>query len=250
MHKPPQGLCVQTQTLLDQIRKPLAGSTPCCRYASLVRDHVFEVVQYTFPLFYAQYGSHKTTQLADQFVVQHEAQTPLFHHIATEWVQFCQQNTLLPAPMLALLEYEWALFSIEIDEHDLKSHMPWSNLVQVKLQDMGISLNETLHMVAVPFEVLGQTITFQATQDEPIFYGLFRNRQHQILTQRLYASDVAMTQWMKGQIGGNLLHLMRHIHEHWPDFDVLAWVRHYHHLDMIDIYNLGEQHDPIAHQVV
>ena len=119
MLNPPSQMLAQTERLSAMIRLP-NEQRDGCRYSEFIRDNVFGVVTNTFPLFSSQFSHLQLEQMVDSFVAKHAAFEAEFHQIASEFVQFVQKDEsassgTVSLQHLALLEYEWVTFCVEID---------------------------------------------------------------------------------------------------------------------------------------
>lgn len=155
-------------------------------YGSLLRENVADVLQHSFPAFVARYGNGPLADAVDAFVVHHRAARPQFHHIATEFVAFAQARLQLDASLLAVLEYEWCLLSVEIDPCVVPRARSRSGT------GLPLSLNPTLRFVLLPFdpEDLGSALGEVAAA---YFAGLpcaiYRKADHSVEIRRLTHED-------------------------------------------------------------
>lgn len=108
MHAP-RGMIAEIVSLCEQARR---GSG---LYGQLLRENVVDVLRCSFPLFGARLEPQWLEEAAGAFLAGHPASRPQFHQIATEFVEFAQQQLDLSPLLLALLEYEWVLLATEID---------------------------------------------------------------------------------------------------------------------------------------
>lgn len=90
-----------------------------------------------FPLFCLRLHEADIHELVNDFIYHHNATQPEFHQIATELLVFIRQQDGLSANDLALLEYEWLLYAVEIDDNDVpapkKHHYAPLNCIMLQL---------------------------------------------------------------------------------------------------------------------
>jgi hypothetical protein len=131
------GLCAQ------------ARQDATCLYGQLLRENVADVLSCSFPGFCKQLGPARLEAVVSAFLVRHSATRPQFHHIATEFVEFAQQQLALPPSLMALLEYEWLLLAAEIDP----ARVTASRVAAEDLAtDAPIAMNPTSRLVVLPFD--------------------------------------------------------------------------------------------------
>ncbi|MEO7470235.1 MAG: putative DNA-binding domain-containing protein [Sphingobium limneticum] len=151
-----------------------ARRQPDSLYGRLLRENVADVLACTFPLFSARHGAPQVIEAVDQFVAGHAAAHPQFHQIADEFVLFAQTRLGLTAPLLALLEFEWALLAVEIDP------------ARVPAPNTGTpDLNPTLRTLLLPFDPADK----DCRTGGPFPYAAFRTSDHRIVTLPLGRLD-------------------------------------------------------------
>ncbi|MGY3572287.1 HvfC/BufC family peptide modification chaperone [Vibrio paucivorans] len=241
MINPPNKMLEQTESLTALIRSP-NEQLARCRYSEFIRDNILGVVANTFPLFSSQFTDAQLMQMAEEFVAVHVSSLPEFHHIATEFVQFLQcsrDGDKLPvfADQLALLEYEWVAFNAEIDPLDAAFFDEEKQEIQ---QDDSVWLNPTLRLVEVPFLLHQDTVTFLTRRRHPVFYAVFRNSHHHVISQKLREVDVALIQLLQQQ---NLtLAQLQHIAaQHLARFSFMEWAQHFNEIGLLSVQPLGEK---------
>ncbi len=176
----PESLIYHTERFCGTIRQNtqarLNEGLAC--YRSLVRQNLSEILKCTFPLFSREFNAQQQGDLIERFLNEHSAEEPEFHHIATEWLQFIQQQPDIPVGLLALMEYEWVLFSVEISFSQVAS--PWDLSVgeHSELNNRIIRLNPTLMAIRLPF-TLGGDNGYTLSNDES-FYAVYRKHNHEI----------------------------------------------------------------------
>ncbi|MFA0055764.1 HvfC family peptide modification chaperone [Vibrio echinoideorum] len=236
------------------IRLPLEENSEC-RYSEFIRDNVFGVLNNTFPLFCQQVEQSQLLILVDEFVVVHYASEPEFHHIATEFVSFVQRRTQpmgmsslsasheLTADQLAVLEYEWCAFCVEIDSSKQILPLSWTGNLRVDEQQLklGLLVNSTMKLVQVPFLVHGESLTFLTRRRYPIYYAIYRDSDQRVNTIKLREIDVAIIQIIQQQPNRSLADIKQIIAQQLARFEFINWVKHFSEIELIGAYSLGEK---------
>ncbi|MEZ9996724.1 putative DNA-binding domain-containing protein [Vibrio lentus] len=254
MHNPPSMMITQTKALTALIRSPLEDNA-VCRYSEFIRDNVFGVLNNTFPLFCQQVEQDQLLMLVDEFVVVHYASEPEFHHIATEFVSFVQRRTQpmyissltaaheLTADQLAVLEYEWCAFCVEIDSS--KQVLPLSRTrdfhVDERQLQLGMLVNSTMKLVQVPFIIHGESLTFLTQRRYPVYYAIYRDSDQRVNTIKLREIDVAIIQIIQQQPNRSLADIKQIIAQQLARFEFINWVEHFSEIELIGVHSLGEK---------
>lgn len=246
MLKPPMNMSMSMHALTCVIRSPVAQGEPPCRYREFIRENIYSVIKHTFPLFYAQLNEETLYILTDEWLVIHGAMEPEFHQIATEFVQFIQQqnnhnaSVKLSAKQIALLEYEWIVFNAEMDSAHVPNLNVWWDDVEAQPEAFCIQLNPTLKLVEVPFLVHPKSVTFLIQEQKTVCYGVFRHASHQVVSQKLREVDIALIQMIQNAPAQSLTQLEQQIAQHLSNFHFLAWVQTFQQQGLISLYLLGE----------
>ncbi|WP_050906046.1 putative DNA-binding domain-containing protein [Vibrio campbellii] len=236
MLNPPSKMRAQIESLTALIRTPM-NQHALCRYSEFIRDNILGVVANTFPLFSSQFADEQLERMVDDFVVMHGASEPEFHHIATEFVQFLQQkvhqdSSSISADQMALLEYEWVAFNVEIDTL-VAAFTSSSNPIFEESQVL--QLNPTLKLVEVPFLLHQDSVTFLTDRSHPVFYGVFRNSQHHVISQKLREVDVALIQLLQQRPNLTLAQLQQMIAQQLARFSFMEWAHHFSELGLVSV---------------
>ncbi|CAH6824978.1 conserved hypothetical protein [Vibrio chagasii] len=253
MHNPPSSMVTQTQALAALIRSPLEDNT-VCRYSEFIRDNVFGVLNNTFPLFCQQVDQDQLLILVDEFVVVHYASEPEFHHIATEFVSFIQRRTeamygsrltaahALSTDHLAVLEYEWCAFCVEIDSTEKVLPVTCTCDVREDGQQLqlALSVNQTMKLVQVPFLIHGESLTFLTQRRHPVYYAMYRDSNQRVNTIKLREIDVAIIQMIQQQPNQSLANTKQIIAQQLARFEFINWVEHFSDIELIGVHSLGE----------
>lgn len=242
MLNPPSKMCAQTESLTALIRTPM-NQHALCRYSEFIRDNILGVVANTFPLFSSQFADEQLERMVDDFVVMHGASEPEFHHIATEFVQFLQQkvhqdSSSISADQMALLEYEWVAFNVEIDTLVAAFTSSPNPIFE---ENQVLQLNPTLKLLEVPFLLHQDSVTFLTDRRHLVFYGVFRNSQHHVISQKLREVDVALIQLLQQQPNLTLAQLQQMIAQQLARFSFMEWAQHFSELGLVSVRPSGEK---------
>ncbi|MFY2507821.1 putative DNA-binding domain-containing protein [Vibrio pectenicida] len=241
MLNPPCQMQVQTESLAVMIRLPNEQNV-LCRYSEFIRDNVFGVVSNTFPLFCDLFSCIQLERMIDVFVAKHDAFEAEFHQIATEFVQFLQKDQsndtyFVSQQQLALLEYEWVMFCVEIDTI-------YDSLPSFSMQDLAgnhqFHVTSTLKLTQVPFLFHRDSVTFLTSDRHSVFYGVFRNKDHQVVSQRLRNVDIALIQLLVDQPGLTSAQLQQAVDQQNISFSVMGWAQHFSELGLLKVQLSGE----------
>jgi len=208
MLNPPNQMQTQTESLSAMIRFPNEKNI-LCRYSEFIRDNVLSVVNATFPLFYAQFSRQKLDGMVDGFVTKHGA----------------------------LLEYEWVTFCVEIDS--ISGNMSYFTPKEV-VEDDCLQVNPTLKLTQVPFLLHQDSVTFLTSDSHFVFYGVFRNQDHHVVSQRLRDVDVALIQMLIDQPDLTSAQLQQTVNQNDVSFSVIEWVQHFGELGLLKVQFIGE----------
>lgn len=196
-------LLVEMETTFSvQLRTRTTSGETCSRgmslYRKIVRENIGGVLQRVFPLYCQRIKDADIQALADAFLHQHQASQPEFHQVATEWLLFMRQQRQLSPHDLALIEYEWLMYAVEIDD----SHVPPPQKMSQPLAstgDVDVARNPTLKLVALPFQIHeGEP----CSEDEGRlnYYALYRKHNNALYQKRLSQIDVRLLSAINHQI--------------------------------------------------
>jgi len=160
-------------------------------YSDMLRTNVLTVVRSVFPRFSARRGDKALAQDVDDFVRYFGATHAQFMHISTEFVRF-SNGRISDAVARTLLEYEWALFSVEVSEVRVAGTLPTS---PQRLSN--VRLNPTLELLAVQFDLNADDVEAERMIGEkraPFVYAVFRTADHRVVTKSLSMVDVTYLQ--------------------------------------------------------
>ena len=254
MLNPPDKMVSQTQALTATIRSS-SFDRSTCRYGEFVRDNVMGVLTNTYPLFCRQLPSEQLNALIEEFIDVHHATEPQFHHIATEFAKFIQQRAQqsdvehcvdvaynpksLSSNEVALLEYEWAALSVEVDTVVLPDFFKW-HFENNECLGFAVELNPTIHLLALPFIVHSESVTFLTHKRDHVYYALYRDSHQQVMTLALQEIDVAIIQMIQQEPAQTLERLQQNIAQQAASFDFIDWVERFCQLELISVRPVGE----------
>ncbi len=194
--KIPQSLKNHTQQLCAHIRSKCVDVMPVStqRYQNFISDNFKMVIEGTFPLFSRLINPGIFDKLVAQFLNEHNASYPEFHHIATEFVCFMQTHFPASLPLLPLIEYEWLTFSTEISTQGVMgSDVKLAETT--KKSELQLFINPTLQYICMPF-VITESINYCPVKYGEFYYAVFRNIAHKVITKGLNTMELSFLQQM------------------------------------------------------
>lgn len=168
-------------------------------YRKVYRENISGVLKSVFPIFYQRLDLTGFYNLVNEFIYQHNATEPEFHQIATELLIFIRRQSQVSPLDLALLEYEWLLYAVEIDY----SEVPQSNEISLVFGDYNyfeITLNPTLKIISLPFEIKGENLNFD--REVNYYYAIYRGCDNFIYQKILGRYDLIFLSHLNN--GGSL----------------------------------------------
>ncbi|NDO81153.1 hypothetical protein CJP72_10400 [Citrobacter sp. NCU1] len=185
-------------TFSAQLRARVTTGETCSRgmslYRKIVRENIGSVLQHVFPLFCRRVNNADICDLADAFLHQHQASQPEFHQVATELLLFIRQQRQLSPHDLALIEYEWLMYAVEIDD----SHVP-RPLKMPLSGDVEVARNPTLKIVALPFRIHEGEPCYE-DEERLNYYALYRKHNNALYQKMLSQVDVRLLSVINHQI--------------------------------------------------
>lgn len=159
-------------------------------YRNIIRENISDVLQTVFPLFCRKEDRSAIYQRTDRFIYQHQSTQPEFHQIATELLLFLREKEPLSPYDLALVEYEWLLYAVEIDEGEVPFPQPIIPQA-ARLNNIDVIPNPTLKIIALPFCLKeGKPCAEDRTQQ--YYYAIYRKYNHEVYQKRLNPTDVQL----------------------------------------------------------
>lgn len=166
-------------------------------YRDIIRGNIHRVLQNAFPFFCIRSSDFQLSTLVDDFIFLHHASQPEFHQIATELLLFIRNQGNLSACDLALLEYEWLIYSIEIDD----STVPKPQEITITVDDMHqikIIPNPTLKLVSLPFKIIdGEPYYHDGSLSH--YYAIYRKYNGELYQKCLGHIDLFLLLKFKGK---------------------------------------------------
>lgn len=220
-----------------------SGQDSAYRYSEFICENVFSVIENSFPLFFSTQNEDYIRKLSQEFVHFHHAVEPEFHHIATEFVRFSQQKLNLTVEIRKLIEYEWTIFSTEIDVMQMGNHGDLWDVVEDQSDDITVRLNSLIELIEVPFLVSDDSVRFLSEGDPLTLYCIYRTQDHQVVSQQLRPIDVAIIQLISESSNLTLTQIEQNIHTQLVDFDFIDWIQCFNESQLINIEYLGDKND-------
>ncbi len=239
MHYPPESMQALMQGFADNVRKkPMLSNKDSANYHEFVWGNVHSVVTQTFPLFSENLTEETLQQWVTAFIKESHAIEPEFHHIATEFVRFVQSNNqTLSSQLTSLLEYEWVVFSTEINTNSVPlTTMTLPETLSAQwLSDCVIEVNPTLQLIEVPFQVKGSKVQFNEVEETPQAYAVYRNSVHQVLSQPLKMNDRLILIPLSQYRSVTFESLLSEFNENLSINHIIHWVQHFNQTELIKI---------------
>ncbi|EEW6711853.1 hypothetical protein FJ881_23560 [Escherichia albertii] len=198
-HSVPDVLITQTSIFSSRLRAKNAingeSSSGLFIYREIVRENIHGVLLSVFPLFFLRLHEADIHELVNDFIYHHNATQPEFHQIATELLVFIRQQDGLSANDLALLEYEWLLYAVEIDDNDVPAPKKTS-LRSAELHNASVIWNPTLKIVGLPFYIgEGKQEYEQASCLH--YYAIYRKYNNCLYRKKITSLDVQLLHQVK-----------------------------------------------------
>ncbi|EKT55457.1 DUF2063 domain-containing protein [Providencia burhodogranariea] len=202
-HSVPALLAAAEEEFSILLRSPNASDEKLPRgislYRKIVRENITGVLKSVFPLFSQRLKEEDINEIVDMFLYRHQANQPEFHQIATELLLFMRQQCQLSVHELALIEYEWLMYAVEID--DSKVPIPQKiSLGNREIPDIEIVLNPTLKIVVLPFSL---PLTEETNDKESSFthyFALYRKYDNAIWQKKLSEIEVYLLSKMTHEV--------------------------------------------------
>lgn len=188
---------IQAETKLSALirSKERAISNSCSGislYREIIRENILGVLHGVFPLFCQSLDPIQCKQLIDDFLGQHSANQPEFHQIATELLLFIRQEMHISSEKMTLIEYEWLIYAVEIDENHVPQHQNF-NLQpnELNLEMIEVHLNPTLKLIALPFWLKDGEACYEH-ETAVHYYALYRKHSNILYQKKLSQIDVQL----------------------------------------------------------
>jgi hypothetical protein len=223
----PLRLVQNTERLCQIIRQ--RGIDDCTEgigcYRNIVRANLSEVLKCTFPLFINELGKEGQAHFVEGFLNKHQATEPEYHHIATEWVRFVQEQPGLTSKQLALMEFEWVLFSVEIADEKVQAPPDVVVLKNINIDDCVIRLNPTVVAIELPF-ILDEPNNDELTGSKSI-YVVYRDDVHHVCYKRLTLFERCLINTLDGNEAKPVSEIKQTISEHLTSQVLNEWILHH-----------------------
>ncbi|MCX9000434.1 putative DNA-binding domain-containing protein [Citrobacter portucalensis] len=181
-------------------RTPIGGtcSSGMSLYRKIIRDNIGGVLRSVFPLFCRCLNEAEIRELVEVYLSRHSASQPEFHQVATELLLFMSQHYPISPHDLALLEYEWLMYAVEIDD----SNVPFPQKISLplgKAAEVDVACNPTLKMVALPFLIQEGEPCYE-DGEQLNYYALYRKHNNTLYQKQLSQLDVQLLSAIHEQI--------------------------------------------------
>ena len=194
----PKNLYFHTQILCEAIRQPdTATPLSMLRYQQFIYENIVGVITQTFPLFSKNTSNDMRAMLVNKFLANHKATEPEFHHIATEFVRFVQQQNTVNNKSLCVLEYEWVLFCTEINTANVLSTHSTQLSESMLYQEIRLLENPTLQCIQLPFSIDQNNHSISFNDQDKLYYAIFRNSKHEVLCKQLSSTELYILDQIK-----------------------------------------------------
>ncbi|MPY22987.1 DUF2063 domain-containing protein [Shewanella psychropiezotolerans] len=245
MHNPPEKLCRDTQRLTQAIRHQsmTTNKANVILYREFIIDNISDVISNTFPLFSFSLGVNDKEKLVLEFLYHHPSTEPEFHNIATEFVRFIQGYNAISPILLSLIEFEWVIYSTEINPLTIKHSEVMPELNDFNVQEVYIYLNQTLQCIEVPFSIDQAMVGFCHLRPDRLSYGIFRNIKHQVLWQELTLIDRFIIGYLNQVMPVSYSEIKEYIDKNLKHFDLNMWLTQSHKTNLINMSYKEEFHD-------
>lgn len=159
-------------------------------YRRIIRENISGVLQNVFPLFCRCLDDAGIRDLTDAFLHQHQANQPEFHQVATELLLFIRQQPEISSNALALVEYEWLIYAVEIDDSDDPLFPKFKPKPQ-QIDNIEVKPNPTLKIIALPFWLKEGEPCYE---DVPAlhYYALYRKNNNVLFQKKLNLADMQL----------------------------------------------------------
>lgn len=157
-------------------------------YRKIIRENISGVLQSVFPLFCRRFNEAEICDLVDAILHQHQASQPEFHQLATEMLLFMRQQYQMMPQDLALIEYEWLMYAVEIDDSEVPRPQKMA-LSVAHIDDTEVVRNPTLRIIALPFRIKEGEPCYDI-QEPQHYYALYRKNNHALYQKQLSRVDV------------------------------------------------------------
>ncbi|CAQ82964.1 MULTISPECIES: HvfC/BufC family peptide modification chaperone [Photorhabdus] len=167
-------------------------------YRKIIRENIDSVLQSVFPLFCQNISGDCMCTLVNDFIYAHCASQPEFHQIATELLIFICHQKNIPLRYLALLEYEWLIYSIEIDDSNVSKGQKIISLTE-KMHCVDIIINPTLKITCLPFQIKKGKPCYE---NFPLmyYYIIYRKRDNSIYQKNINDQDLKLISEINGRM--------------------------------------------------
>lgn len=157
-------------------------------YREFIIGNVSGVLENTFPYFNTHASQELKNAILKVFFEDNISSEPEFHQIATGILK-SSKSVEMNEELSKLIEFEWLLFSIEIDESKVFKNIEITK--NLSFRDIkSIQANPTLTFISLPFDI--SNLDEKISADQNMLYALYRNVNHRTSYQRLSPLEFAV----------------------------------------------------------
>ncbi|API87087.1 putative DNA-binding domain-containing protein [Francisella uliginis] len=183
----------------ESIKSKMQNFTHAIRYGSSTDDkiqmyrefivgNISSVLENTFPYFNIHASQELKNAILKVFFEDNIASEPAFHQIATGILE-SSRHVEMSEGLSKLIEFEWLLFSIEIDESKVFKNIEIAKNLNFK-DIKNIESNPTLTFISLPFDI--NDLDEKISADQNILYAIYRNVNYRTSYQRLSPLEFAV----------------------------------------------------------
>ncbi|HBK3262467.1 TPA: putative DNA-binding domain-containing protein [Legionella pneumophila] len=192
-------------------------------YQSLAFTNLNEVISPCFPVLHSIVPRKLWSELLKQFLLVHQATTPLFHQVAHEFVSFLKGMALPNYPFIyALAHYEWMEADVEMAPEDI----PTQATQPFQLLDAPLQLASTARLLHYEYDVEHISMEYQPKNKVPTFLIVFRDDKNKVQFIKLnQLSYIALQIMQYEQLTAR--QVIQHVIELYPSLDLTHLVSNY-----------------------
>ncbi len=144
-------------------------------YRDAVFHNIFESVSVCFPVSQRVLGKRAWHRLIRNFVVNHQAASPIFREIPKQFVDFLESFADAPPYLLALAHYEWVELAVSALETSTITTSKTANLI-----DETPVLAAASMLLQYQYPVHKISASYKPTSPEPTYLLVFRNSTYDV----------------------------------------------------------------------
>ena len=222
------------ENLMAELCKEIRSGNRRTLYGELITDSIVSAVHACFPLLSRDAGDSQIHSWATEFICNHRCAEPQFFKIATEFVRFANESLGLTRLHRSLMEYEWLLLAVEIDNVFAPASESEISMRELWRGEAFLQVNPTLSEIGLPFDVSDITEASAICETDATHgYAVYRSSKHRVYTQRLTDFDRLLLASIRETQTITREAIARHIHHEAPDFFAERWLSHFCKTDAV-----------------